>query len=67
MNKSVFAWSYIYPSKGSCKNNCQVKKIIDCSCESSCYFKGDCCQDIEEFCVNFSILRKSNKIDNQKN
>lgn len=54
------------PSKNSCRDKCGSNKTpeTDCSCSSDCFREGNCCEDVDEFCVNFSILRKNkyNKI-----
>jgi len=49
---SVFAWYWIFPSKTSCRNKCDIGIInnSDCSCRRDCINFGNCCQDIEDYC-----------------
>lgn len=48
----IFAWYWISPSKSSCKLRCgrNVDYEMDCSCNKDCFRKGDCCQDVEDYC-----------------
>jgi hypothetical protein len=46
---------YVMPSKNSCKNYCgknftSSASNLDCSCESSCFQKGNCCEDFSKEC-----------------
>ena len=61
----VTAWYWIKLSKSTCKNNCNTtatnknSTVPDCSCSSECFRRGDCCEDIDLYCVDFIILRKN--------
>jgi hypothetical protein len=56
----VFAWYWVFPSRGSCKTNCGVviQQDWDCSCDFNCFQWGNCCQDIEDFCPDLLFWRK---------
>jgi len=60
----VFAWFWVYPSKGSCKNYCGVviQEGWDCSCSSDCFLFGNCCQDVEYYCNELIFWRKNSKM-----
>lgn len=55
MDPAVFSWYWIFPSKFSCKNRCNLpnQNGADCSCREDCISYGNCCQDIEEYCFQF--------------
>lgn len=59
MEAPVFAWFWVFPSKSSCRNNCDapmgVNLNMDCSCTNDCYKFGNCCPDIEDYCYKFLI------------
>ena len=59
----VFAWYWVYPSRTSCKTHCGVvvQEDWDCSCLDTCFYYGNCCQDIEEYCPSYLFWRKANK------
>ena len=50
LEKTLFSFHWIYPSKGKCENNCGLKYNIDCSCDSSCFSEANCCDDFEKYC-----------------
>lgn len=47
---------YVSPSRNSCKNYCgknfTISGGIDCSCDSSCFQIGNCCEDYLNACRN---------------
>jgi len=57
----VFAWYWVYPSRGSCKSYCGVvvQSDWDCSCLDNCFLWGNCCQDIDYYCENLLFWRKN--------
>jgi hypothetical protein len=58
MEQSVFAWYWIFPSKTSCRNRCDMNvgaDGMDCSCREDCIRYGNCCQDVEDYCYKFII------------
>jgi hypothetical protein len=73
LSEKPFYW--IYPSRGSCFNNCGKQNFEnDCSCEGRCLNKGNCCQDFEYFCGKFinQLLSQPNnnfdkRVSNHKN
>jgi len=58
----VFAWYWVYPSRTSCNTHCGVvvDSSWDCSCSDTCFYYGNCCQDIEDYCPQFLFWRKKN-------
>ena len=59
----VFAWYWVYPSMTSCKTNCGlvIQSDSDCSCHAGCFYYGNCCQDIEDYCPSLLFWRKKGK------
>lgn len=57
LEPSVFSWYWIFPSKSSCRNKCDITigPERDCSCRDDCIRYGNCCQDIEEYCYKFVL------------
>jgi hypothetical protein len=55
----IFAWYWVYPSR-SCRNYCGlvVQEDWDCSCSPDCFYFGNCCQDIDDYCENLLFWRK---------
>jgi hypothetical protein len=53
----------VYPSRTSCKTHCGVvvKEDWDCSCSDNCFYYGNCCQDIEDYCPDFLFWRKASR------
>lgn len=51
----IYAWYWIFPSRGTCYNNCgkPINGDLDCSCTEDCFRIGNCCQDIEDYCSNY--------------
>lgn len=51
-----YAWYWVFPSRATCLNKCGMEfnllNGMDCSCNVNCLQKGNCCQDIDEYCSN---------------
>ncbi len=49
-----YAWYWVFPSKHSCKDSCLIDfskyPNADCKCDPECLRRGDCCQDVDEYC-----------------
>jgi len=58
----VFAWYWVYPSTTSCRTHCGtvISSSMDCSCGDECFYYGNCCQDIEDYCPQMLFWRKKN-------
>lgn len=51
VKKDEFHFNMVFPSKGSCKNNCGLKnKVNDCYCSFHCLKDGNCCDDFDTEC-----------------
>ena len=59
----VFAWYWVFPSRGTCRNYCGVTVAdSDCNCGADCFYFGNCCQDIEDYCVGLLFWRKNKNL-----
>ena len=55
----VFAWYWISPSRASCRLRCgrRIDFEMDCSCSGDCFKRGECCQDVEDYCPQNSYWK----------
>ncbi|XP_029030729.1 deleted in malignant brain tumors 1 protein [Betta splendens] len=50
-SSNFFGFRADYKVVGSCRYNCNYQ-VGNCSCSSSCQYRGDCCHDYTDHCVS---------------
>lgn len=55
----AFAWYWVYPSKSTCREKCNLginaAVGMDCACDKECLRRGNCCQDFDDFCPDLIV------------
>lgn len=58
---AAYAWYWVFPSRTTCSGKCGMEINLvggmDCSCSGDCLHRGNCCQDIDEFCRELVLIK----------